>query len=322
MAPWIDDRLRALGASLVLTISICASGCGSGPGTSQTPTPATGTSRTGAATLAATPGDTASPTSPTGAATRAITPPTTPTTTPAPTPAGSATTFGYEVVGSWPHDPTAFTEGLAFDAGTLLESAGRSGPSALRRVELTTGKVLEKVEVPGTYSPEGLTVLDGKVYLVTWQQHTGFIYDAASLQKLGEFSYDGEGWGLTNDGRSLILSDGTDQLRSIDPKTFEVRRTIGVKDAGGQPITGLNELESVKGEIYANVWHDDRIARIEPTTGSLLGWIDLAGLLAPDQVSDEEAVMNGIAYDPAGDRLFVTGKLWPRLFQIRVRASP
>ena len=227
-------------------------------------------------------------------------------------------TYGYEVVNTWPHDAESFTQGLVFYEGALLESAGQYGESSLRRVELKTGKVLEKVEVPRMYFAEGLTVFDGKIYQLTWQHNKGFVYDPQTFKKVGEFRYDGEGWGLTHDGESLILSDGTNQLRFIDPKTFEVRRSISVFEKG-KPLRELNELEYGKGEIYANVWHKDSIARIEPRTGKIVGWLDLKGIIPRSELSDEEAVLKGIAYDEGGDRLFVTGKLWPKLFEIRLK---
>ena len=227
-------------------------------------------------------------------------------------------TYGYEVVNFWPHDREAFTQGLVFNDGALLESTGQQGFSTLRRVELKTGKVLKKIDVPRQYFAEGLTLFRGKLYQLTWQHQRGFIYDPADFRQVGEFRYDGEGWGLTQDGESLILSDGTSQLRFIDPETFAVRRTLTVRD-GGRALRELNELEYVKGEIWANVWHVDRVARIDPRTGAVVGWVDLKGLLAAGDVRDPEAVLNGIAYDEAGDRLFVTGKLWPKLFEIRVK---
>jgi glutamine cyclotransferase len=221
------------------------------------------------------------------------------------------------VVNSWPHDKKAFTQGLIFHDGSLLESTGQYGQSTLRRVELETGKVKKKVDVGKQYFAEGLTLLNGKLYQLTWQERKAFVYDAASLNREKEFYFDGDGWGLTHDGESLILSDGTDQLRFIDPATFRAKHTIKVTDRG-RPVRELNELEFVKGEIFANVWHDDRIARIDPRDGRVLGWIELKGLLPAGQVQDEEAVLNGIAYDAARDRLFVTGKLWPKLFEIRL----
>lgn len=230
---------------------------------------------------------------------------------------GPVPIYGYEVVHVFPHDPHAFTQGLVFHDGKLLESTGQVGRSSLRRTELETGKVLQKVDVPEPYFAEGITLLKGKIYQLTWQQQLGFIYDAWTFEKIGEFHYQGEGWGLTNDGQSLILSDGTYRLRFLDPDNFQVRKTIAVGD-GSTPVNEINELEFVQGEIYANIWHDDRIARIDPQTGRILGWIDLTGLLPRAEAQDEEAVLNGIAYDETSGRLFVTGKLWPKLFEIRV----
>ncbi|HWS53301.1 MAG TPA: glutaminyl-peptide cyclotransferase, partial [Pyrinomonadaceae bacterium] len=199
-----------------------------------------------------------------------------------------------------------------------VESTGQYGESTLRRVDLKTGKVLKQVAVPPQFFGEGLTLFGGKLYQLTWQGKRGFVYDPATFEKKGEFKYDGEGWGLTHDGESLILSDGTNQLRFIDPQTFRVTRTVSVFD-GGRPLRDLNELEYVRGEIYANIWHDDRIVRLDPRTGKVLGWIDLRGIIPRSELSDEEAVLNGIAYDEAGDRLFVTGKLWPKLFEIKLK---
>lgn len=228
------------------------------------------------------------------------------------------TVYGYEVVNAWPHDRAAFTQGLIFHEGAFLESTGQYGESTLRRVEPQTGRVLKSVEVAPQYFAEGMTLLGGKIYQLTWQNHVGLIYDPSTFELLGNFRYDGEGWGLTNDGESLILSDGTPQIRFFDPATFAVRRTITVTDRG-RPVRELNELEYVKGEIFANVWHADRIARIDPQTGRVTAWIDLAGLLAAAERGGPEAVLNGIAYDAASDRLFVTGKLWPKLFEIRIK---
>src|SRR6266849_5287250 len=225
--------------------------------------------------------------------------------------------YGYEVVHIWPHDPCAYTQGLVFHDGKLLESTGQVGHSSLRRVEIETGKVLQKVDVDAPYFAEGITLLKGKIYQLTWQHGAGYIYDAWTFQKLGEFHFQGEGWGLANDGQSLILSDGSNRIRFLDPDNFQVRKRIAVVD-GGARVNQLNELEYVQGEIYANVWHADRIARIDPRTGGVVGWIELTGLLARGEVSDEEAVLNGIAYDETNGRLFVTGNLWPKLFEIRL----
>ena len=232
-------------------------------------------------------------------------------------PGAGVPNYGYQLVHVFPHDPDAFTQGLVFHDGKLLESTGEEGRSSLRRVELETGKVLQKVDVPEPYFAEGITLLKGKIYQLTWQHEVGFIYDAWTFEKIGKFNYQGEGWGLANDGQSLILSDGSNRIRFLDPDNFQVRKTIAVID-GTSPVQEINELEYVQGEIYANIWHANRIARIDPQTGRIVGWIDLTGLLAPGEVHDEEAVLNGIAYDETNSRLFVTGKLWPKLFEIRL----
>lgn len=225
---------------------------------------------------------------------------------------------GYEVVNTWPHSREAYTQGLIFHEGKLIESTGREGRSSVRRVDLETGDVLQKVSLPAEYFGEGLTLLNGKIYQLTWQHQKGFIYDPTTFQKIGEFNYHGEGWGLTHDGQLLILSDGTNRLRYIDPSSFQVKKILTVTDRGA-PISQLNELEYVKGEILANVWGADRIARIDPSSGQVQGWIDLTGLLPKGEVSDTDAVLNGIAYDEASGRLVVTGKLWPKLFEIRLK---
>ena len=226
-----------------------------------------------------------------------------------------------EVVNAWPHDRAAFTEGLLFYDGDLLESTGQYGESTLRRVDLRTGKVRQEVDLDRRYFAEGIALLRGRLYQLTWQERRCFVYDPSSLAAETVVPYGGEGWGLTQDGQSLIVSDGTNVLRFLDPQTFEVSRTIRVLD-GDRPLVALNELEYVKGEIYANVLFDRRIARIDPRDGALLGWIDLTDILPADEVSDEDAVLNGIAYDELGDRLFVTGKRWPKLFEIRVDERP
>jgi glutamine cyclotransferase len=226
--------------------------------------------------------------------------------------------YGYQIVNIWPHDSNAFTQGLILVDGKLLVSTGQEGFSSLRRVELESGKILKKVDVPVPYFAEGITALNGKVYQLTWRHNIGFIYDAQTFEHVGEFNYQGEGWGLATDGQSLILSDGTNRLRFIDPSSFRVTRTITVTD-GSQPIRELNELEYVNGEIYANVWHDNRIATIDPQSGRVKAWIDLTGLMPEGELQDPEAVLNGIAYDQANDKLIVTGKLWPRVFEIKVK---
>jgi len=239
----------------------------------------------------------------------------------APTPTAAAKTYGYEVVHAYPHDATAFTQGLVFLNGEFLESTGLNGQSTLRRVELATGRVLQQVRVPAEYFAEGMTVLGGKIYQLTWQGQKGFIYDLASFALEKEFTYTGEGWGLTTDGHSLILSDGTHQLRFLDPATFKVTRIVQVL-RDGQPLRLLNELEFIRGEIYANIWQSQSVARIDAATGRLLGVIDFFSLLPPTEHTATTDVLNGIAYDPATGRLFVTGKNWPKLYEVRVKPSP
>jgi glutamine cyclotransferase len=228
--------------------------------------------------------------------------------------------YTYEIVNTFPHDRTAFTQGLVFLDGKLIESTGLIGQSTLREVNLTNGVVLRQVRVPG-YFAEGLAVLGGKAYQLTWQAHRGFVYDEATFHREREFSYTGEGWGLTTDGHWLIMSDGTSQIRFLDPATFKVERTIQVT-LRGQPIDQLNELEYVQGEIFANVWKTDLVMRIDPASGVVTGEIDFTGLLPPGDYDANTDVLNGIAYDSATDRLFVTGKLWPKLFQVRLKRVP
>lgn len=226
--------------------------------------------------------------------------------------------YSYEVVNTFPHDTNAFTQGLIFLNGAFFESTGLNGESTLRKVDVKTGAVLKQIHVPPQYFAEGMTVLNGKVFQITWQSHEGFVYDLETFQLERQFSYDGEGWGLTTDGQSLILSDGTDQIRFLDPLTFQVIRTIKVSDHG-RSINQLNELEYIKGEIYANVWGSNFIVRIDPATGKVLGVVNFAGLLAPQDYFPGMDVLNGIAYDAADDRLFVTGKKWPKLFEVRLK---
>jgi glutamine cyclotransferase len=232
-------------------------------------------------------------------------------------PAEKVPAYGYEIKSIYPHDRAAFTQGLIFKDDILWESTGQFGASSLRKVDLKTGKVLKLVTVPREFFAEGMTVFHNKVFQLTWQNQKGFIYKPDDFTKTGEFQYTGEGWGLTHDKDSLIMSDGTNQIRFLDPETFAVKRTISVFE-NGQPLKELNELEYVKGEIYANVWQTDRIVRIDPRDGHLTGTVDLAGLLPVADQDAETDVLNGIAYDEATDRLFVTGKLWPKLFEIRL----
>jgi glutamine cyclotransferase len=226
--------------------------------------------------------------------------------------------YTYEVVNTYPHDPGAFTQGLVFLDGALLESTGLNGQSSLRKVDLKTGSVLKRVEVPAEYFAEGLAALDGKLFQLTWQNQKGFVYDLESFKLEKDFSYEGEGWGLTTDGHWLILSDGTDQIRFLDPATFEVKQTIHVL-ARGQAVNRLNELEYIKGEIFANVWGSDYVVRIDPATGRVTGVIDFTGLLAPQYRRFDTDVLNGIAYDAKENRIFITGKKWPKLFEVRLK---
>ena len=233
-------------------------------------------------------------------------------------PVGSrAPISSYTVKHVYPHDPRAFTQGIEFREGFLYEGTGLNGESSLRRVELTTGKVLQKVAVSSEHFGEGITSWGDTVLQLTWQSQIGFVYDRATFKQLRTFRYSGEGWGLTHNTTELIMSDGSASLRFLDPKTLTEKRRLLVTDAG-IVIRDLNELEWVNGEIYANIWQTNFIARISPSTGHVTGWIDLTGLLSPDEQRHGADVLNGIAYDAAGRRLFVTGKLWPKLFEIEM----
>jgi glutamine cyclotransferase len=226
--------------------------------------------------------------------------------------------YTYEVIHTFRHDRSAFTQGLVFLDGQLLESTGLYGQSSLRRVELQTGQVLQQVTVPAQYFAEGLALFDGKLFQLTWQNQKGFVYDAETFKTQKEFNYTGQGWGLTTDGHFLILSDGTERLRFLDPVTFEEKRSVSVL-ARGHGVARLNELEYIKGEVFANVWGTQYVVRIDPTTGTVLGVIDFTGLLSAEDRDYTTDVLNGIAYDAKGDRLFVTGKRWPKLFEVRLK---
>ncbi len=232
--------------------------------------------------------------------------------------AGTVPVYGYQVVRSYPHDPEAFTQGLAYHDGHLYEGTGLNGRSSIRRVRLETGEVLQIQRLEPQYFGEGITVWQDTIVQLTWQSEIAFVYDRATFQRRRTFPYHGEGWGLTHDGKRLVMSDGQadGQLRFIDPTTMRESGRLPVRDSG-RPVGGLNELEIVKGEILANVWPSHRVARISPATGRVTGWIDLSGLLSPREAAGVD-VLNGIAYDAAGDRLFVTGKLWPKLFEIKI----
>ena len=226
--------------------------------------------------------------------------------------------YTYRVVNTFPHDPQAFTQGLIFHDGFLYEGTGLEGRSELRKVELQTGKVVQRKALGQQYFGEGITLLGGHIYQLTWKNKVGFVYDPETFALQRTWNYTTEGWGLTHDGKQLILSDGTAKLYFLDPQTLKVERTLLVT-LNGQPLPMLNELEYVKGKIYANVWQTPQIVIIDPQSGRVEGVVDLTNLVLLNLGAD---VLNGIAYDPASDRLFVTGKLWPRLFEIQLVPSP
>ena len=224
--------------------------------------------------------------------------------------------YGYRVVHVYPHDPGAFTEGLFYQDGFLYESTGLEGHSFIRKERLETGEVVQSRTVPAQYFGEGIIDWKGRLVELTWRSQVGFVYDLRTFSPVGDFHYPGEGWALTRDDHRLIMSDGTPELRFLNPDTLKEIGRLTVTDEG-RPVANLNELEYVKGEVYANIWQTDRIARIDPNTGHVVGWIDLTGLLPDaDRMAAPVDVLNGIAYDAAHDRLFVTGKLWPKLFEI------
>jgi glutamine cyclotransferase len=227
----------------------------------------------------------------------------------------------YEVLARFPHDPTAYTQGLLIHDGLFYESTGTYGHSSLRVVEPETGKVLRDQPLDERYFGEGLTLLNGKLYQLTWKENTGFVYDLTSLELLDTWNYDTEGWGLTTDGTHLIMSDGSDELRWVDPLTFEILRVLKVTQ-GGTPATRLNELEWIEGEIYANVYMTETILRINPSTGEVLTVLDMSGLMPEANKADPNEVLNGIVYDNATKRLYVTGKRWDVLYEIGLINSP
>ena len=225
--------------------------------------------------------------------------------------------FTFRIVRTFPHDSTAFTQGLAYRDGFLYEGTGLKGRSSLRKVRLETGEIVQRLDLPPEFFGEGVTLLKNEVVQLTWQSQVGFVYDLSEFRLVRRFSYSGEGWGLATNGRKLFMSDGTSKIRVLDAGTLAEERRFTVYD-GDTPIDQLNELEFVDGEIFANVWQTDRIARISPQSGKVVGWIDLKGLLSPIYRLESEAVLNGIAYDSNRKRLFVTGKLWPSVFEIRL----
>jgi glutamine cyclotransferase len=224
--------------------------------------------------------------------------------------------YGYKVVKTYPHDGNAFTQGLEYREGVLYEGTGLPGRSSLRKVELATGKVLQQIPIDAKYFGEGITVLNRQIVQLTWTTGIGFVYDQGSFQQKRSFNYTGEGWGLANDGQEIYMSDGSPEIRILDPATLQTLRKFTVRDQSG-PVRMLNELEIVRDELYANVWQTDLILRISPKDGKVLGVIDLSGIL-PAADKPKADVLNGIAYDRLGNRLFVTGKLWPKLFEIEL----
>jgi glutamine cyclotransferase len=245
--------------------------------------------------------------------------------------------YGYEVVKSYPHDPNAFTEGLFYKDGFLYESTGEKNRSSLRKVELESGKVVQKWDLPAEDFGEGISLLNGKIYMLTWQQGLGRVFDAKDFKLIKEFSYQGDGWGMTTDGTFLYLTQSTHVIKVMDPETFKTVKTIPIMREDGKPLMQINELEWIKGEIWANVWHSEDpdilgkqnyVARIDPAAGKLVGWINLAGISPDDQPKPEnmmdrydpkaEHTLNGIAYDAANDRIFVTGKEWKKIYEIRL----
>lgn len=227
---------------------------------------------------------------------------------------------GFKIIRTYPHSTSSFTEGLFYLNGVFYEGTGLQGHSAVMAIQPETGRVLQKAELPEPYFGEGIVNWGRYLYEWTWTSHVCFVYDRASLRMLKKFTYTGEGWGMTRDAKEIITSDGSATLRFRDPETFQETHHVLVKD-DGQPVDQLNELEYVKGEIYANVWHSDRIARISPHDGHVVGWIDLTGILPADQRINDDSVLNGIAYDSEHDRLFVTGKQWPTIFEIKIAPS-
>ncbi|HET8897211.1 MAG TPA: glutaminyl-peptide cyclotransferase [Rhodanobacteraceae bacterium] len=235
----------------------------------------------------------------------------------APVRAGDVPVYGYNVVKSYPHDTGAYTEGLFWLDGHLYESTGEIGQSSIRKVDLKTGEVVQIKRLPPPYYGEGIVAWKDKLYELTWRNGTGFIYDLKSFKKLGQFHYPGEGWALTRDDTHLYMSDGSGTIRILDPKTLRQTGSIAVT-WDGHAVGNLNELEWVDGEIYANIWLTNRIARIDPASGHIVGFIDLSGLAPTDSRDPANDVLNGIAWDAKGKRLFVTGKRWPRLYEIRL----
>ncbi len=230
---------------------------------------------------------------------------------------GAVPVWKAKVVATYPHDHQAYTQGLVIEKGQMFEGTGRYGDSTLREVDYKTGSVLRSLSLDKQYFGEGITILDGTIYQLTWKNNYCFTYDLKTFQYKEYFQYLFEGWGLTNNGKELIISDGSSDIRFLDPRSFKENRKISVKD-GIVRIKNLNELEYIDGEIWANVWYEDRIARISPETGKLKGWIDLSSIYPASQRKDRDQVLNGIAQDPDTKKIYVTGKNWPKLFEIEI----
>lgn len=224
--------------------------------------------------------------------------------------------YTVQVVNTFPHDPQAFTQGLAFADGFLYEGTGMHGASCLKKVALETGETLQRVDLGRSYFGEGIALQGDRIIQLTWKNQTAFIYDRKTFESKGKYSYLGEGWGLTFDGSRFILSDGTAQLRFLDKDSFQPLSSLYVRD-GQKLIKNLNELEFIDGKVFANIWREERIAIIDPETGYVTAWIDLTGLLTKEERKHVD-VLNGIAWDASGERLFVTGKYWPKLFEIQL----
>jgi glutamine cyclotransferase len=311
---WLTIRLPLM---VLMVVSLLLGACSDSDGSNASPIPTATTSAspsTGASPIA---GGTASPAS-TPTAIDTATPAASPTE---PIASGEPQLYGYRIVNTYPHDPRAFTQGLDIEDGVLYEGTGLNGRSSLRRVEWETGAVLQQADLAEEFFGEGIVVSGDCIYQLTWQSQQAFVYDRETFEVLDTHTYPTEGWGLTSDGERLVMSDGTSTLFFRDPETFAEIRHIEVLD-GDEPVVRLNELEWVNGEVWANVWQTDQIVRIDPATGAVLGWIDLTGLLQPeDQAGADVDVLNGIAVDEATGRIFVTGKLWPVLYEIELVAS-
>ncbi len=305
----------------LLTLAVFTSACAGGNGEGITPIP-TATQPTATTSIgspaAGSPGTSAPNASPT-IATATTTVAATPSVTIS-IPPGEPAVYGYRIVNTYPHDPTAFTQGLDIADGVLYEGTGLNGKSSLRRVDLETGEVLQQIDIDEQYFGEGIVVFGDSIVQITWQSQLAFVYDRETFELIETHAYPTQGWGLTTDGERLIMSDGSNTIIFRDFETFAEMRRIEVMD-GDEPVIRLNELEWVNGEIWANVWQTDTIARIDPATGAVIGWIDLNGLLRPeDQAGATVDVLNGIAVDETTGRIFVTGKLWPVLYEIELVA--